>query len=295
MEEICTQPLDSQTIPIDQLINESAPSYGQLVGNGYNFGTIELCSEKFSVGRDQKCDLVVSEELLPHSSRILISNFHFTLERDVKDCYSPTYIIDSSTNGTFVNGILIGRNNRAILLPGFIISIAAFRNLFVYKQPNYSLPPEVESPGLIKQYHIGRVIGSGSFGTVHLLHHVSSCVPYALKIVRKQPYKMKLRGSSSLFNETEIMKKLNHPCVIRMFDFINDPSSISIVLEYMQGGDLLTRIMDNSYLPEQTAKFYFYQLCHAIHYLHSREMLLENEWFNHSDVVQLARSLMKLS
>lgn len=71
------------------------------------------------------------------------------------------------------------------------------------------------------------------------------------------------------------------PCVIRMFDFINDPGSISMVLEYMDGGDLLTRIMDNGYLPEDTAKFYFYQLCHAIHYLHSQGELLRWCCYSH--------------
>ncbi|EAA12282.4 AGAP008341-PA, partial [Anopheles gambiae str. PEST] len=297
MEEIATQPLDSETISMDLLTSQTPQSsYGQLVGNSALFGIIgeflvlrlaletrfscqfqeqfhfvaDLCSEKFNVGRDRRCSLAIDEVHFPLPIRSFISNIHFTLEKDLTDRYTPTYIIDNSTNGTYVNGKLVGRNNRAILLPGSTISIACFANIFVYNQHDYRVPPEVESQALRKRYHIGRTLGSGSFGTVYMLHDVTTCQPYALKIVKKQRYGTKLRGSPSLTNEANIMKKLNHPCVIRMFDFINDPGSISMVLEYMQGGDLLTRIMDNGYLPEDTAKFYFYQLCHAIHYLHSQ-------------------------
>uniref|UniRef100_A0A182JZG7 Protein kinase domain-containing protein n=1 Tax=Anopheles christyi TaxID=43041 RepID=A0A182JZG7_9DIPT len=268
MEGIYTQPLNSDAVSMDLLTIQTQPSYGQLLGSSALFGTIDLYGAKFNVGRDRRCSLVIDEVHFPLPILSFISNIHFTLERDHTDRYNPTYMIDNSTNGTYVDGKLVGKNNRAILLHGSKISIACFTNIFVYNQPDYNAPQEVDSEVLKKRYHIGRTLGSGSFGTVYLLHDIITCLPYALKIVKKQRYGMNLRGTSSLLNEANIMQKLDHPCVIRMFQFMDDVGSISMVLEYMQGGDLLTRIMDNGFLPENTAKFYFYQLCHAIYYLH---------------------------
>uniref|UniRef100_A0A182SM58 Protein kinase domain-containing protein n=1 Tax=Anopheles maculatus TaxID=74869 RepID=A0A182SM58_9DIPT len=232
-----------------------------------------MCSEEFKIGRDARCSLVIEEKHFPQSVRSFISNVHFILEKDLEDRCSPTYIIDNSTNGTFVNGKLIGKNNRVILMHGNTISIACCVNLFVYYQHNYTIPKEIESESLKKTYHIGRTLGSGSFGTVYLLHDIKTCMPYALKIVKKARVREQMSNPSCLTNEANIMKKLNHACVIQMFEFINEPGSICMVLEYMQGGDLLTRILDNEFLSEHIAKFFFYQLCHAIHYLHGQGII----------------------
>uniref|UniRef100_A0A182Y3A9 Protein kinase domain-containing protein n=1 Tax=Anopheles stephensi TaxID=30069 RepID=A0A182Y3A9_ANOST len=252
MEEVNTQPLNSETISLDLQAAEKPPSYGQLVGSSSLFGTIDLCSEKFKVGRDARCNLVIEEKHFPQSIRSFISNVHFILEKDLEDRCSPAYIIDNSTNGTFVNGKLIGKNNRVILMHGNTISIACCANLFVYYQHNYTVPKEIESESLKQSYHIGRTLGSGSFGTVYLLHDITTCMPYALKIVKKSRVRAQMSNPSSLTNEANIMKKLNHPCVIQMFEFLNEPGSICMVLEYMQGGDLLTRILDNEYLSEHS-------------------------------------------
>uniref|UniRef100_A0A182LTV2 Protein kinase domain-containing protein n=1 Tax=Anopheles culicifacies TaxID=139723 RepID=A0A182LTV2_9DIPT len=234
--------------------------------------------------------MVIDEMKLKLSLRPFISNVHFILEKNLEDACSPTHctvlfvcsnialsclytLQDTSSNGTFVNGKRIGKNNRVILLHGSTISIACYANLFVYHQLSHDVPKEIESDMLKKRYHIGRVLGSGSFGTVYLVHDAISCKPYALKIVQKPRIGVDPSHRAGWMNEANIMNRLNHPCVIQIYEFLNEPNSFCMMLEYMQGGDLLTRIIDNEYLPEHIAKFFFYQLCHAIDYLHEHGII----------------------
>lgn len=48
------------------------------------------------------------------------------------------------------------------------------------------------------------------------------------------------------------------------------PDSVYMVLEFMKGGDLLTRIIEHQRLSERISKLYFYQMCHAVKYLHDK-------------------------
>ncbi|KAH8258752.1 hypothetical protein KR038_007717, partial [Drosophila bunnanda] len=74
-------------------------------------------------------------------------------------------------------------------------------------------------------------------------------------------------------NEVFIMTDLSHPCVVRMYNAVNGPKTVYILLEVMAGGDLLKRITSNTYLSENLCKLYFYQLCHAIKYIHDRNII----------------------
>lgn len=58
------------------------------------------------------------------------------------------------------------------------------------------------------------------------------------------------------------------PCVIRMFEAINTPEHVYIVLEYMEGGELQSRVLQKGKLRESTAKLYIYQAAIAVAYLH---------------------------
>lgn len=78
--------------------------------------------------------------------------------------------------------------------------------------------------------------------------------------------------SDKALNEAKIMQSIKHPCVVKMYDILDSKDSVYITLELMKGGDLLTRIQNNKYLREENAKLFFYQMCHAIKYLHDRKI-----------------------
>nr|XP_033693804.1 serine/threonine-protein kinase Chk2 [Tursiops truncatus] len=72
--------------------------------------------------------------------------------------------------------------------------------------------------------------------------------------------------------EIEILKKLNHPCIIKIKDFF-DAEDYYIVLELMEGGELFDRVVGNKRLKEATCKLYFYQMLLAVQYLHENGII----------------------
>lgn len=133
------------------------------------------------------------------------------------------------------------------------------------------LQKESELPKQIAdKYHLGKKLGSGACGTVFLVNNIRTCEQFALKHIKKNQL-MDCKSDKTL-NEASIMKSLTHPCIVRMYDIFNTPDSVYFTLELMKGGELLSRIQKNSYLPEPLSKFYFYQMVNAIKYLHDKKI-----------------------
>lgn len=125
------------------------------------------------------------------------------------------------------------------------------------------------------KYHVGRVLGSGACGTVFLVYDRSTCLPLALKQIKKHQlsdYKKDKAKKDRAKSEGDIMKTIKHPCVVKLSDFEDIDDAYYIALELMEGGDLLTRILKNKYLSESLSKLFFYQMCHALKYLHDRKI-----------------------
>lgn len=59
-----------------------------------------------------------------------------------------------------------------------------------------------------------------------------------------------------------------------MHDIIDHPDSVNMILEYMEGGELLSRIIKNKKLTEKTSKLYFFQMCQAVKYLHDKGLFI---------------------
>lgn len=177
-----------------------------------------------------------------------------------------------------MNGQRIGYKKKNILRNDDVISLSHpnFKT-FVYKDlsPNeaHNMPKSISL-----DYHIGRKLGAGVCGIVRLVYNRKTCESYAMKQVQKN----KLMESSNekenkvdpmrVMNEVLIMKSLDHPCVIKMHNIIDNYDSVFILLELMKGGDLLSRIVGKKRLNEQISKLYFIQMCYAVKYLHDKNI-----------------------
>lgn len=174
---------------------------------------------------------------------------------------------DCSRNGTFVNEERV--NERRILTHGDIISITQPKlKVFSFKDHRRGANELPEK--IAQKYHLGKKLGAGACGTVFLVHNYRTCGSFALKHIKKNQL-MDCKSDKTL-NEAKIMKSLTHPCIVRMFDIYDTKDSVYFTLELMKGGELLSRIQQNSYLNEKTSKLFFYQMCHAIKYLHDRKI-----------------------
>lgn len=137
-----------------------------------------------------------------------------------------------------------------------------FHNLKVTKN---SLPDDIN-----QEYHIGNELGQGACGTVYLVKNRRSCEPFALKYTCSDNDENTV---ATILREVEILKRLKHPCILKLFKMQTYTDSVAIFIDFMQGGDLLARIIKRGYFPESLTKFLFYQICCGVDYLHQQNII----------------------
>lgn len=132
-------------------------------------------------------------------------------------------------------------------------------------------------------YGFGKVLGTGSFGEVRLAWHRLAGVKVAIKSYEKS----RITDASQwkrVQQEVEVLQRLNHPHVLRMFETIDTPKRIHIATEFCSGGNLCTYVKGKGRLSEAEARRIFTQLLAGIEYLHAqgivhRDIKLENVLF----------------
>ncbi|KAJ3029165.1 Serine/threonine-protein kinase 33 [Rhizophlyctis rosea] len=115
-------------------------------------------------------------------------------------------------------------------------------------------------------YTLGKKLGQGSFGTVHIIQHKATNKTYACKIVKKK------RGSPVLYEQLQreiaIMKRVNHPHIVQLYEVYETPRKYFLVMEYCRGGDLVQRIRSRRGCCEADVRVILCRLVSAIAYLH---------------------------
>ena len=103
----------------------------------------------------------------------------------------------------------------------------------LFEQPeNYMI---FENP-VTMDYDIRNVIGLGTYGAIHLCVHRWTSQKRSMEICKKESILPAMR--SRMFKEMEILKELNHPNVLRLFEAYQDIDNIYIITELCQGGEL---------------------------------------------------------
>ncbi|XP_063707569.1 ovarian-specific serine/threonine-protein kinase Lok-like [Culicoides brevitarsis] len=229
---------------------------------------LDIRAPQFRFGRDHKCEYVFDKpENLEMKWFLRVSKIHFVMYKDTTSEDSPIIIKDLSKNGTFVNGKLVGQNQIQVLLTGDVIGVAAphirlfdFRDFIVREHP--SAPKDLK-----ENFLISKKLGSGAFGVVYKVLD-RKMNPFAVKFIGSQ-------GESS-FSEQEIniVRNIKHPCIIDTIDFINNVDGCYLILEYMGGGDLLSRIVNcpEGRLSEEQSRCIMFQIADAIKYLHRKKI-----------------------
>ncbi|NP_001425224.1 serine/threonine-protein kinase Chk2 isoform h [Homo sapiens] len=232
-------------------------------------GIRECVNDNYWFGRDKSCEYCFDEPLLKRTDKYrTYSKKHFRIFREVgpKNSYIA-YIEDHSGNGTFVNTELVGKGKRRPLNNNSEIALSLSRNkVFVF----FDLTVDDQSvypKALRDEYIMSKTLGSGACGEVKLAFERKTCKKVAIKIISKRKFAIgSAREADPALNvetEIEILKKLNHPCIIKIKNFF-DAEDYYIVLELMEGGELFDKVVGNKRLKEATCKLYFYQMLLAV-------------------------------
>ena len=127
------------------------------------------------------------------------------------------------------------------------------------------------------KYQVIKQLGDGSYGTVFLAQNLITGLKVALKKIVKN--KVKQIEDIDKTNEFEIVKKIDHPFIVKIIDLYSTPKAFYIINEYCSHGELYSQIKMR--FSEEQLCFIFYQIFSALNYLHSnnimhRDLKLEN-------------------
>ncbi|XP_023284680.1 myosin light chain kinase 2, skeletal/cardiac muscle-like isoform X1 [Seriola lalandi dorsalis] len=121
-------------------------------------------------------------------------------------------------------------------------------------------------------YTINRdeVLGGGRFGQVHKCMENSSGLTLAAKIIKARSQKEK----EVVRNEIQVMNQLNHANLIQLYAAFESRHDIILVMEYVEGGELFDRIIDENYnLTELDTVLFIRQICEGLQYMHKMYIL----------------------
>uniref|UniRef100_A0A672S492 Myosin light chain kinase 3-like n=1 Tax=Sinocyclocheilus grahami TaxID=75366 RepID=A0A672S492_SINGR len=115
-----------------------------------------------------------------------------------------------------------------------------------------------------------KLLGGGHFGQVHKCAELSSGLTLAAKIVKVRGRKER----DEVKNEIGVMNQLNHANLIQLYDAFETRTNLTLIMEYVEGGELFERIIDENYhLTELDAIVFTRQICEGVQYLHQQYIL----------------------
>lgn len=128
-------------------------------------------------------------------------------------------------------------------------------------------------------------LGEGSYGFVKVADRISDGVRRAIKIIPKK----RIKRPELLTREISIMKQIDHPNIVKLYETYEDQQYIYLPMEICEGGELFDKIIELGRFSEQQACSLFLQMISAISYLHSRDIVHrdlkpENFLFSQKDI-----------
>ena len=124
---------------------------------------------------------------------------------------------------------------------------------------------------LYSNYELCNYIGKGGFGRVYKVHHKLSNQYRAMKII--QCKSISDNHSSTINKEINILKNLDHPSIIKVYEFYQSEKYVYIINELCTGGELFDKIVDVKFFSENVASNIMRQLLSAVAYCHENGVI----------------------
>jgi tRNA A-37 threonylcarbamoyl transferase component Bud32 len=147
--------------------------------------------------------------------------------------------------------------------------------------------------GKLDDYLITKELGKGSYAVVKLATHKITKNKYAIKIYSKQSL-IDPQKRNTVKNEINILKQIDNENIMKLYEVIDTPSNLYLVLEYINGINLLEIIKNEKFhfIKEQRAKKIFLQVVKGISYCHKknifhRDIKLENILVLKDDTIKI--------
>ena len=144
---------------------------------------------------------------------------------------------------------------------------------------------------LNKEYKHGISIGEGGFGKVTTIIHKKTGQLRAMKLIKK--------SEEFGFDEVENLMLLNHPNIMKLYEYFYEKDNIYIIMEYIRGDELFNKINEVHIFSEEKAAIIIKSILQGIAYCHSlgiihRDIKPENILIPSGSGVNIDYTLLKI-
>uniref|UniRef100_A0A8D2E187 non-specific serine/threonine protein kinase n=1 Tax=Sciurus vulgaris TaxID=55149 RepID=A0A8D2E187_SCIVU len=120
-------------------------------------------------------------------------------------------------------------------------------------------PPQ--KPLRVGFYDVERTLGKGNFAVVKLARH---------RVTKTQVHSSNLE---KIYREVQLMKLLNHPHIIKLYQVMETKDMLYIVTEFAKNGEMFDYLTSNGHLSENEARKKFWQILSAVEYCHNHHIV----------------------
>jgi serine/threonine-protein kinase Chk2 len=197
-----------------------------------------------------------------------VSNRHFLVFPENKRGDTVAILEDLSSNGTFVNDAIVGRNKHRELEDGDEVTILDEAR-FVYRYPRTK-----NINGFRQQYRVLQQLGKGHFATVYLCVERATGTQYAVKMFEKRLGDSQKSQNESLMQEVGLLMSVSHRNLLCLKDTFDESDGVYLVLELAPEGELFNMIISKQKFTENETRHIFLQLFEGLKYLVCRSHIL---------------------
>ncbi|XP_048121741.1 serine/threonine-protein kinase SIK2 isoform X1 [Alosa alosa] len=131
--------------------------------------------------------------------------------------------------------------------------------------------PMLRGPVRVGFYDIERTLGKGNFAVVKLARHRITKTEVAIKIIDKT--QLDAVNLEKIYREVQIMKMLDHPHIIKLYQVMETKNMLYLVTEYAKNGEIFDYLANHGRLSEPEARRKFWQIVSAVEYCHNRRVV----------------------
>ncbi|KAH8371317.1 hypothetical protein KR093_006883 [Drosophila rubida] len=152
----------------------------------------------------------------------------------------------------------------------------AYGNSVAQGSPNLQMRSSAPMRWRATEEHIGKyklikTIGKGNFAKVKLAKHLPTGKEVAIKIIDKT--QLNPGSLQKLFREVRIMKMLDHPNIVKLFQVIETEKTLYLIMEYASGGEVFDYLVLHGRMKEKEARVKFRQIVSAVQYCHQKRII----------------------